>query len=121
MNILTLRRQVGQDICQQRASLPLLYAFQRGTPEFRNFLKEKVAGRDTLSDEELEYVQSQLQACGAYDLCHRDASHHYERAVGALKELRMDVPEIQVLLLILRSCYASVDFAGREPPTTAAE
>jgi geranylgeranyl diphosphate synthase type I len=116
-----LGRQVGQDICQQRASLPLLYAFQRGSSHFRKFLKEKVAGRDTLSREELEYVKSQLKACGAYDLCHRDASHHYQRAVGALKDLKMDVPEVAVLLLILSSCYASVDFAGREAPRAVTE
>ena len=112
-----LGRQVGHDVCQQRASLPLLYAFQRGSSQFRKFLKEKVAGRDTLSRDELEYVQSELNACGAYDLCHRDASHHYQRAVDALRDLPMSGPEIPVLLLILSSCYASVNFAGREPPS----
>lgn len=116
-----LGRQVGQDLCQQRASLPLLYASQRGSSQFRRFLKEKVAGRDNLSQQELAYAQSQLKACGAYDLCHRDATHYYRQAVVALRDLHMDVPEIPVLLLILSSCYASVDFARRESANAAGQ
>jgi geranylgeranyl pyrophosphate synthase len=107
-----LGRQVGQDICQQRASLPLLYGFRHGSPPFREALSVKLAGQQALEGEDLEYIRRELNACGADVLCHRDASHHFQNATAALAALGKDGPESIVLRELLGACFASVDFGA---------
>jgi geranylgeranyl pyrophosphate synthase len=105
-----LGRQIGQDICQERASLPLLYAFKRGSGELKRLLRERLADGRALTPEEIARVQADLHDCGAYKLCHRDADGFYNGALEALDALDREGPELAVLRGILGTCYASVDF-----------
>jgi geranylgeranyl diphosphate synthase type II len=105
-----LGRQIGRDICQQRASLPLLYAFSQGSAPLRGLLAERLAGAEAVSSEDLAYVRHELTACGVQELCHRDATRFYKDAQDALEALRMYGPEVRVLHGILATCFESVQF-----------
>jgi geranylgeranyl pyrophosphate synthase len=105
-----LGRQIGQDICQERASLPLLYACKRGSADLKRLLRERLAGARALTGEELAEIRAGLHACGADELCHREADRLYRGALEALDSLRREGPELQMLRGILGACYASVEF-----------
>jgi len=107
-----LGRQVGGDIGQQRASLPLLYGFRQGTPAFREALKGRQAGQDAIASTDMEWIRAELDACGAYELCLRDATTYYDDALEALGRLDRKGAESAVLTGILDACFASVQLKG---------
>jgi geranylgeranyl pyrophosphate synthase len=102
-------RQTGQDINQQRSSLPLLHAFRYGSAELREFLCQKASRPEPLSDAELAVVREEMAACGTSRYCREQATTQYEAALEALESLHMDCHEVQMLRGILRTCVASVD------------
>src|SRR5262249_26815425 len=107
-----LGRQIGQDVSQQRASLPLLYAFKQGSQELRNVLRKGSDRPGPLSAAELAFIRTELAACGASQLCHDLATRHYQDALAALDALQMDCREVTVLRAILSASFASVEFVS---------
>jgi geranylgeranyl pyrophosphate synthase len=104
-----LGRQIGQDINQQRSSLPLLYAFRHGSAELRAVLRDNASRPEPLSDAQLTFVREEMAACGADRFCRERAATYYEAALEALDMLHMDGREMTVLRGILGACVASVD------------
>jgi geranylgeranyl pyrophosphate synthase len=104
-----LGRQIGQDITQQRSSLPLLYAFRHGSAELREVLRANTSKTEPLSEAQIEFVRKEMSACGASRFCREEATTHYEAALEALDALQMDCREMAVLRGILGACVASVD------------
>lgn len=104
-----LGRQIGQDINQQRSSLPLLYAFRHGSAELREVLRDNASRAEPISDARLAFVREEMAACGASRFCREQATTHYEAALEALDMLHMDCREMAVLRGILGACVASVD------------
>jgi geranylgeranyl pyrophosphate synthase len=104
-----LGRQIGQDITQQRSSLPLLYAFRHGSPELRQVLRDNASRTEAMSEVQLEFVRKEMTACGASRFCREEATTHYEAALEALDMLQMDCREMSVLRGILGACVASVE------------
>jgi geranylgeranyl pyrophosphate synthase len=107
-----LGRQIGQDVTQQRASLPLLLAFKHGSAELRALLKHAPGRTDPLSATELALLRHELAASGVNRICHDEATRYYKAALEALSDLRMDAGEVDVLRAILASSFASVEFVA---------
>lgn len=108
---LALGRQIGQDISQERSSLPLLYAFQHGSAALRKVLLEEASRAEPLSDERLALVRREMSACGASRFCREQAAAYYAAALEALDMLQMDCREMNVLRGILGACVASVEIS----------
>jgi geranylgeranyl diphosphate synthase, type I len=104
-----LGRQVGQDVNQRRASLPLLYGFKHGSPALREVLQKGARRSDQLGDADLEFIRTELSACGAGRLCHEEAVRYYEAALAALAELGQESREVHILRGVLSAAFASVD------------
>lgn len=104
-----LGRQIGQDINQQRSSLPLLYAFQHGSAELREALRANAQRAEPLSDAELAFFRDQMTACGAGQFCRAEATTHYRAALDALDALQRDGREMDALRGILGACVSAVD------------
>src|SRR5262249_1665778 len=103
-----LGRQIGQDVNQQRASLPLLYAFQRGSSGLRDVLRKGSESPEPLTDTEIAFIRQELEVCGARRFCHEEATKHYRAAVAALEEFGAKTRELMVLHAILGAAFASV-------------
>ena len=106
-----LGRQVGQDVSQQRASLPLLYGFKHGSPALREMLDRR-ASSPVVDPAALAEIRRELVACGAHGLCLEEATRHYEAAQDALTALDREGPEVAVLHGILHTCFSSVRFGA---------
>jgi geranylgeranyl pyrophosphate synthase len=104
-----LGRQVGQDVSQQRASLPLLYGYKHGSPELRRLLGD---GKTALGLQSMEEIRKELHACGVDKLCRDEAERHYRAALEALQALGREGRESEVLRQILSACFASVPFGS---------
>lgn len=107
-----LGRQIGQDVSQQRASLPLLYAFKHGSPELRDVLRKSSGRPEPLTEAEIDFIRQELAVCGASRFCHDEATTHYQAALAALDSLQMDSREVAVLRAILSASFASVEFVA---------
>lgn len=107
-----LGRQIGQDVNQQRASLPLLYGFKDGSPELREVLRKGSGRPEPLTDAEIAFIRQELAVCGASRRCHDEATKHYQAALDALDALQMDSREVGVLRAILSASFASVEFVA---------
>jgi len=104
-----LGRQVGQDVNQRRASLPLLYGFKHGSAALREMLQKASKRADPLDDADLAFIRQELTACGARRLSHGEAVRYYEAALAALADLGREGREIDMLRGILGAAFASVD------------
>jgi geranylgeranyl pyrophosphate synthase len=107
-----LGRQIGQDVSQQRASLPLLYAFQHGSPELRQVLRQDSGRTEPFTEEDLAFIRQELAASGASRFCRDEATRHYQTALAALADLNMQCREVDVLRGILDTAFASVEFVA---------
>ena len=108
----SLGRQIGQDVSQERASLPLLYAFQHGSAELRRLMRESSQAPEPLAAAEIAFLRQEMADCGASRFCREEATKHYRAALAALDALQMDTREVAVLRAILGAAFASVDFGG---------
>jgi geranylgeranyl diphosphate synthase, type I len=107
-----LGRQVGQDVNQRRASLPLLHGFKHGSPTLRDVLQKAARRPDPLSDSELAFIRQELTACGAGHICRQEAERCYDAALSALAEFGRESREVDLLRGVLTAAYASVDFVA---------
>jgi len=107
-----LGRPVGGDVCMQKAALPLIYGFKSGSKKFRALVAETSSNLQAMSLEKLNDIRNELAACGAEEMCFRDARRYYQQALNSLRNLNMGNPEIGVLQSIVRSCVASVGVAN---------
>jgi geranylgeranyl pyrophosphate synthase len=107
-----LGRQIGQDVTRERASLPLLYAFQRGSQQLRDVLRKCSKTTEPLPEADIALIRHELEACGASRFCRDQATKHYRAAVAALEALGPATREVAVLHAILGAAFASVEFGA---------
>jgi len=107
-----LGRQVGQDVNQRRASLPLLYGFKHGSAALRDVLQKGARRADPLSESDLEFIRQELSTCGAGRMCREEAERYYDAALSALTEFGQQSREVDLLRGVLTAAYASVNFVA---------
>ena len=77
-------KNLGDDLREGKATLPLIAAMQRGTPEQRQFVKTAIeSGNVAMLDQVVEIVRD----TGALDVARLAASQEAQRAVAAARRL----------------------------------
>jgi len=77
-------KNLGDDLREGKATLPLIAAMQRGTPEQRDIIKTAIeSGGVAMLDQVVEIVRT----TGALDVARLAATHEAQRAIAAARQL----------------------------------
>ncbi|MFM2486735.1 octaprenyl diphosphate synthase [Celerinatantimonas yamalensis] len=88
-------KNVGDDLAEGKATLPLLYAMRHGTPAQRQMIRQAIEQGDGQGD--LTQVLSAMRDTGALDYSRRAAMAEADKAIKALDELA-DSPHKEALI-----------------------
>lgn len=80
----TLGKNVGDDLADGKATLPLLYAYQQGSPEQQHQIKSSLLQGDTNN---LQTILKALEETKAIEYTRQFAKDEIDRAISALQEL----------------------------------
>jgi geranylgeranyl pyrophosphate synthase len=84
------------DVVLRKASLPMLYGYQRGSEDLRSRLRQ-ATGSAPPSVEEAVRIRDELTRLGVRELCRQHAVRYRDEAVASLRATRCERPEIGML------------------------
>jgi len=80
----SMGKNVGDDLTEGKATLPLIHAMRTGTGEEKALIREAITGK---SAQRLKEVVAAVQRCGSLDYTRSRARHYHDLAMQQLEQL----------------------------------
>ena len=80
----TMGKNIGDDLTEGKATLPLIYTLQHGSPEEQTLVKDAINSK---SDKDISEILVAVRRCGALDYTRSQARHYHDLALEQLNSL----------------------------------